>query len=65
MKDFIFLDVSNRGEDITHKFLLSVLKKSQEDSVYKSNALARIIKNGGYLSYIKKLEAIYLPLEEL
>lgn len=52
-EDFIFIDASTK-KDVTVTFLLKILKNNQTEEK-DIKFLNRIIRNGGFTNYIKKL----------
>jgi len=62
-KDFKFISVKEDNKDITYYCLFNVLAKIEKDNDNKID-LNRVIRSGGYLSYIRELELGILSTQE-
>jgi hypothetical protein len=54
-KDFIFVDAA-RCTDLTDKFIIGMIKDREMKQTGDINLLNRIIRNNGFINYIKQLE---------
>jgi len=53
--DFVFINARTKA-NMTDECLVSILMQMESEKLTKDSDLVNIIKNGGYINYIKKLE---------
>lgn len=57
-KDFKFISVNEDKKDITYRGLLNILVMAEKSAIHEID-LNNVIRSGGFVNYIKKLEGQY------